>query len=340
MVVIEQLRISPDCQKLFIDAHINKASYFDNIMLDSINIDTQDTVLQSFDGPSDTPVFTYPSPSDLPGTSDPPIEESPIEKVAKASTILTGQSFVQALNEETGALILDITSEDGSNNSYITLEFQGEYDCSESTPLALQITALGEEEFTKSIQGQLIDTEQNLWEFKDKFTIGNYTQLMITLVKIGSEEVQSVPFSSTLNVDSLNFTYNIGVEQVGLGFKEVHLVVDKSAINADLSKDMLYVYFSITGIPSPDTPCRLDEIYTLGVTFNEGAIYNRMMGYTKEIINTCEVPKGFIDMILQLEAVKASIETENYASANKFYRRLINTKSSVSTSNINCGCHG
>ena len=121
--------------------------------------------------------------------------------------------------------------------------------------------------------------------------------------------------------------------------KEVHLVVDKNAINADLSKDMFYVYFHVTGTPSPDTPCRLDETYTLGVTFNEGAVYNRMMGYTKEIMNTCEVPRRFIDMILQLEAIKAAIETENYASANKFYNRLINAKSS-NTSSINCGCYG
>ena len=190
MVVIEQLRISPDSQKLYIDAHVNKASYFENLKLDSINIDTQDTVLQSFDGPSSNPVFTY------------------------------------------------------SN-----------------------ITNISES-------------------------------------------------------------------------KEVHLVIDKNDINANLSKDMLYVYFHVTGTPSLDTPCRLDEVYTLGVTFNEGAIYNRMMNYTKEIIDTCSVPNGFINMILQLEAIKAAIETENYASANKFYNKLINAKSSMGTSNINCRCYG
>ena len=103
---------------------------------------------------------------------------------------------------------------------------------------------------------------------------------------------------------------------------------------------MLYVYFHVTGTPSLDTPCRLDEVYTLGVTFNEGAIYNRMMNYTKEIIDTCSVPNGFINMILQLEAIKAAIETENYTSANKFYNKLINAKSSIGTSNINCRCYG
>ena len=189
MVVIEQLRISPDSQKLFIDAHINKSSYFENLVIDKISIDTQNTVLQSFDGPSKNPVFTH-------------------------STI-----------------------------------------------------------------------------------------------------------TNTLRP------------------KEVHLVVDKNMIDADLSKDMLYIYFHVSGTPSSNTPCGLDSPYTLGVTFNEGIIYNRMMGYTKEITNTCEIPMGFIDMILQLETIKAAIETENYVTANKFYNRLINLKSS-STSNINCKCHG
>ena len=189
MVVIEQLRISPDGQKLFIDAHINKKYYDEDLVLDKISIDTQNTVLQSFDGPSENPVFT---------------------------------------------------------------------------------------------------------------------QTTVT---------------NTLRP------------------KEVHLVIDKNMIDADLSKDMLYVYFHVRGTPPPNIPCGLDTPYTLGVTFNEGIIYNRMMGYTKEIANTCEIPMGFIDMILQLEAIKAAIETENYVTANKFYNRFINSKSS-STSNINCKCHG
>ena len=328
MVIIEQLRISPDSQKLYIDAHVNKASYFDNLKLDSIKIDTQNTVLQSFDGPSNTPVFTYtntPSPH--------------IVKTTESPIVLTEHSFINAL-DETGALVLDIVPEEKSNETYITLGFRGEYNCPSSAPLALQITALGQAGPIKFIQGHLIDGERYLWEFKDKFAIGDYSQLVITLVKINLGEVQPVSFDSTLNINALNFIYDIYTEYLVQNLKEVHLVVDKNAINADLSKDMLYVYFHITGTPSSNTPCRLDEAYTLGVTFNEGAIYNRMMGYTKEIMNTCEVPKGFTNMILQLEAIKAAIETENYVSANKFYNKLMNIKSSKGTSNISCGCHG
>ena len=189
MVVIEQLRISSDGQKLFIDAHINKEYYDEDLVLDKISIDTQNTVLQSFDGPSENPVFTQ---TTVTNTSRP---------------------------------------------------------------------------------------------------------------------------------------------------KEIHLVIDKNLIDANLSKDMLYVYFHVKGTPPPNIPCGLDTPYTLGVTFNEGIIYNRMMGYTKEVANTCEIPMGFINMILQLEAIKAAIETGNYVTANKFYNRLINSKSS-NIPNINCKCHG
>lgn len=330
MVVIEQLRIAPDGQKLFIDAHINKASYFENLELESISIDTQDTVLQTFDGPSENPVFTYvntPSPR--------------IVKTTESPIVLTEHSFMQALDSESHSLILDIVPEEQANETYITLGFRGEYSATEGTLLALKVTALGETEPVFYVMGTLVDESRNLWEFKNKFALGNHSRFAIALVEMDVHGAATPKdFESTLNINALNFIYDIYTEYLVQDLKEVHLVVDKNAINADLSKDMLYVYFHVTGTPSPDTPCRLDETYTLGVTFNEGAIYNRMMGYTKEIMNTCEVPKGFTNMILQLEAIKAAIETENYASANKFYNKLMNAKSSKGTSNISCGCHG
>lgn len=324
MVVIEQLRVAPNGQKLFIDAHINKASYFDNLKLDSISIDTQKTVLQTFDGPSNNAVFVY--------NSEP---SSHIIKTTKTPVVLSEHRFIQALDEE--SLILNIVPEEKANKTYITLGFRGEYYTVHNGILALQVTALGHPESLMYIQGTQKDPERALWEFKGKFDLGSYTQYTFTLVEMTiMGDVYPVPFTSTRNINTLHFIYDIYTEYSIQGTKEIHLVIDKSEIDADLSKDMFYVYFHVTGTPSPNTPCRLDEVYTLGVTFNDGAIYNRMMNYTKEIMNTCEVPKGFIDMILQLEAIKVSIETENYVSANKFYNRLMNTKYSKDTSNISC----
>ena len=64
-----------------------------------------------------------------------------------------------------------------------------------------------------------------------------------------------------------------------------------------------------------------------------------MMSYTKELADDCSVPKGFTNMILLFEALKSSIETENYVSANKFFTKLSKT-ATYQNSPKNCGCHG
>jgi hypothetical protein len=67
-------------------------------------------------------------------------------------------------------------------------------------------------------------------------------------------------------------------------------------------------------------------------------MYQKAMAYTKELANTCEVSKGFIDFILQWNAFMASVNTGHYTAAIKFYRKLF---SRVTTSTARpCGCHG
>ena len=57
MVDFNELRISPDRKNLIIDVSIKDLSYYENVYIDSIIIDTQDTYIPS--GPSNSPIFTY-----------------------------------------------------------------------------------------------------------------------------------------------------------------------------------------------------------------------------------------------------------------------------------------
>jgi hypothetical protein len=109
----------------------------------------------------------------------------------------------------------------------------------------------------------------------------------------------------------------------------------------DLSHNMFFVYIECDGTPAPDTPCRLDEMTTLGVTFDYGIIFNQSMGYTRELTDTCNVSKGFIDFILKFDALKLAIETEHYVPAIGFWK-WITQESSLSNSGFTkpCGCHG
>ena len=105
---------------------------------------------------------------------------------------------------------------------------------------------------------------------------------------------------------------------------------------------MFFVYIECDGTPASDTPCRLDEMTTLGVTFDYGTIYNPAMGYTRELVNTCEMPQNFIDFILNVNALKMSIETEHYVPAIGYWQWLMNNifGKTIDYGLKPCGCHG
>lgn len=127
--------------------------------------------------------------------------------------------------------------------------------------------------------------------------------------------------------------------------KEANLVLTSLDFNerflsgSTLSKDLFFVYVKIKGTPDECTPCRLDEEVTLGVTFDENMLYQRVMDYTKSLADTCNIPRGFINLILQWNAFKASVETEHYIPAIKFWK-LMFANPVFNTITKNCGCHG
>lgn len=109
-----------------------------------------------------------------------------------------------------------------------------------------------------------------------------------------------------------------------------------------LSDNMFFVYVKAKGTPASDTPCGMDNEYTLGVTFNPCALYNSFMSYIKEVGNACSIPKNLINMLLQFKAVEASINTDHYAQAIEYYNKFIkNLGKTNTTAHIkSCGCYG
>ena len=115
------------------------------------------------------------------------------------------------------------------------------------------------------------------------------------------------------------------------GVREINIVLPTmDSLNwggkADLSKDLFFVYIDTNGAINSECagylPCDLQKKTTLGVTFDENLLYQRAMNYTKELSSTCNITQGFTDFILLWNAFKASIETEHYIPAIKFYNML------------------
>lgn len=156
------------------------------------------------------------------------------------------------------------------------------------------------------------------------------------------------------NVPTSEYIYKIEFED---NRKEVHLeisyddfmrnwVTDVDQISfclSDMSSSLFFVYVKLKfdGVPDPCAPCSSVDGYTLGVTFDENFLYQKVMNYTRELGDDCNIPQGFIDFILLWNAFKASVETEHYIPAAKFFNMMFGRFSKdggVVTSN--CGCHG
>lgn len=105
------------------------------------------------------------------------------------------------------------------------------------------------------------------------------------------------------------------------------------------TQDLFFVFIEETDYEC-DLPCSCCKPETTAVTFDESLLYQRAMGYIKELSQECDTPsKGFIDFILLWNAFKASVETEHWTSAVKFYKMLfMNIQNNTYTKN--CGCHG
>lgn len=206
MIIFDQLRISDDGRKMYINAHVNKADYFDNTYIDSITIMTSDKVLETAPG---TP------------TSD-----------------------------------------------YI---------------------------YTKKVEGN--EKEINLVLTANDFT------------RTWEKDPKTMPFKQ-----------------------------------GDMSRTLFFVYIKCKweGTPGECIPCTLDEETTLGVTFDENMLYQRVMEYTKDLLDECKIPIAFMDFILLWNAFKASIETEHYIPAIKFFNMLFGIVDASGHKGIikGCGCNG
>lgn len=182
----------------------------------------------------------------------------------------------------------------------------------------------------------LISAEVRTLEKNIGGTIVNYYEnVYISQIKIDNQDT----FISTGPSDNLIYEGEVYAE----GTKEITLDIDVTDLNPefqsiDMNRTMFFVYAIAGGTPNPLTPCGLDNAVSLGVTFSLCPIYNETMQYVKEIENTCQLPKAFINKILQYKAIIYSINTGHYTQAAKYYKKFysdINTH--IKTP---CNCHG
>lgn len=107
---------------------------------------------------------------------------------------------------------------------------------------------------------------------------------------------------------------------------------------ASINSNMFFVYVIATGIPSPDTPCGMDNQYVMTVAVNLRPVYNNAMKFINELNVDCRIPKGFIDMILRLKGLSLSLKTGHMNKAIDIWHRLLKDRSVPN--HKGCRCNG
>lgn len=161
--------------------------------------------------------------------------------------------------------------------------------------------------------------------------------ILISKVTLCTDEQLTSPHPTTYGEDYI-YQYVPEVPQ-----EEVHLEIDANDTNEKFNKqnfssNLFYLFIEWTGEPAEVPPCGADTNPELAVTYDTVAINHSAMGYTKQLVNTCEIPMGFMDFIFQKNALDISLKTCHYESALTFWKLLTDNKA-VSNAK-RCGCHG
>lgn len=119
--------------------------------------------------------------------------------------------------------------------------------------------------------------------------------------------------------------------------KNARLSLTSEELGLPFCGNMFFVYVIATGTPSADTPEELLTNPIMGTVINLYPIYKNTLQYVKEVNKCCEIPKGFINMILRFKAVELCVKTGNYPQAIKYWNKFFTDTKTLSK---RCGCDG
>lgn len=104
----------------------------------------------------------------------------------------------------------------------------------------------------------------------------------------------------------------------------------------NVKKELLIITPQVHVALPPDTPCGAD-IIDMAAVYDRNVLLDKGIGYLKELGDTCEISRGFVDFILKRHALDMAIATCNYSMAIKYWKMLTIIKG---TAIKGCGCHG
>lgn len=152
-------------------------------------------------------------------------------------------------------------------------------------------------------------------------------------------EVEDKPYYSNISIEGVRvdtpLTY--GTDTPYYIYDEDNVTRYEAEIFiSDVKKELLIITPQVYVALPPDTPCGAD-IIDMAAVYDRNVLLDKGLGYLKELGDTCEISRGFVDFILKRHALDMAIATCNYSIAIKYWKMLTIIKG---TTIKGCGCYG
>lgn len=152
-------------------------------------------------------------------------------------------------------------------------------------------------------------------------------------------EVEDKPYYSNISIEGVRID-----TPLTYGTKTPYYIYDEDDVTRyeaeifipDVKKELLIITPQVYVSLPPDTPCGADVI-DMAAIYDRNVLLDKGLGYLKELGDTCEISRGFVDFILKRHALDMVIATCNYSMAIKYWKMLTMIKG---TTIKGCGCHG
>ena len=297
-VDINELYITPDSKSMIIDISVKNKSFYKDIYLDEIVIDTQDTFIET-------------------GISPEWVYKRKIE----------GEDYVAKVAWETGKVdeYMDIICTLHTKHCHCHDHHHHHDSCHchdvcncrtgetgmYSNPFTVKSVDLTEK---KAVDGNdvVFDLEEGCY----------YKFLNDYIVSIpGSQKTVEADKDDIYMYNGKDLTLYVP-DTIPLNVKHARIEIKQEDICQPFSDTMFFVYIKCKGIPTFDCPCNQQDELTMGVCVNEHTVYRRFMCLMRSLLDGCEIPKEFIDLYLRWKAVWMCVKTGHYIEAILYWRRF------------------
>ena len=147
---------------------------------------------------------------------------------------------------------------------------------------------------------------------QNTYTVSGPSENTVYEKDITTDDADKFLPNSTITIDEKEYVRNL------------HLVISEEEICANLQSDFFIIYIQSDGDFDKSKISKCDSSTLIsGCVFWMRPLYSDFLGFVRELNQSCEVPRNFIYLYLQYQALLVAVRTGNMLEAIEIFKKFI-----------------